>query len=61
MDVRRFGDATLHGWREHVSNGIARRAPVADDVARALLGAFWFAVSLRYVVTSLRAFRRELR
>lgn len=61
MDAKRLGDATLHGWRESVSNKIARRAPMADDVARAVLGALWFAVSLGYVVRTLRALRRELR
>ncbi|MBA2615820.1 MAG: hypothetical protein H0U90_08640 [Actinobacteria bacterium] len=61
MDAKRLGDATLHGWRETVSNKVARRAPIGDDVARAALGALWFAISLQYVVRSLRALRRELR
>lgn len=61
MDAKRLGDATLHGWREKVSDRVARRAPVADDVARAVLGLFWFAVSLRYVVRSVRALTRHLR
>ncbi len=61
MDLRRLGDATLHGWRAKVSNRVARRAPVADDVARAILGAAWFALSLAYVVRSLKALARELR
>jgi hypothetical protein len=61
MDARRLGDATLHGWREQVSDRVARRAPVADDVARAALGVLWFAISLAYVVRSVRALARELR
>jgi hypothetical protein len=61
VDTKTFGDATLHGWREKVSNRVARRVPVADDVARAVFGLFWFAVSLRYVVRSVGALTRELR
>ena len=61
MDAKRLGDAMLHGWREKLSDRVARRAPVADDVARAALGVVWFAISLRYVVRSLRALSRELR
>jgi hypothetical protein len=51
MDVTRLGQAGLHGWRERA----------ADRVARAALGALFFALSLRYVVRSLRAVARELR
>ena len=61
MDVTRLGHAGLHGWREKVADQVARRAPVADDVARAALGALFFALSLRYVIRSLRAAARELR
>jgi hypothetical protein len=61
MDARRFGDATLHGWRAKVSDRVARRAPVADDVARAALGGLFFLLSLRYVVRSLRTAAREIR
>jgi hypothetical protein len=52
------GDVGLHGWKEKVANEVARRAPVADDVVRAALGALF---SLRYVIRSLRAVSRELR
>ena len=58
MDVTRLGQAGLHGWRERAADRVARRAPVADDVARAALGALFFALSLRYVVRSLRAVAR---
>jgi hypothetical protein len=61
MDVKRLGHAGLHGWREKLADRVAKRAPVADDVVRAALGAFFFAVSLRYVIRSLRAAARELR
>ena len=61
MDATRLGQAGLHGWREKVADRVAKRAPVADDVARAVLGGVFFALSLRYVVRSLRAAARELR
>jgi hypothetical protein len=61
MDVKRLGHAGLHGWRAKLADRVAKRAPVADDVARAALGVFFFAVSLRYVIRSLRAAARELR
>ncbi len=61
MDVKRLGQAGLHGWKEKFADRVARRAPVADDVARAALGAVFFALSLRYVIRSLRAAARELR
>jgi hypothetical protein len=61
MDVTRLGQAGLHGWRERVADPIARRAPVADDVVRAAFGAVFFALSLAYVVKSVRALVRELR
>ncbi len=61
MDVKALGHAGLHGWREKAAERVARRAPVADDVARAALGFFFFAVSLRYVLKTLRDVARELR
>jgi hypothetical protein len=61
MDVTRLGHAGLHGWRKKVADRVAKRAPVADDVARAALGALFFALSLRYVIRSLGAAARELR
>jgi hypothetical protein len=61
MDVKALGHAGLHGWRKTLAERVARRAPIADDVVRAALGAFFFVVSLRYVIDSLRAAARELR
>ncbi len=61
MDLTRLGQAGLHGWRERVADPIARRAPVSDDVVRAAFGAVFFALSLAYVVKSVRALVRELR
>jgi hypothetical protein len=61
VDAKTVGDAGLHGWKETLANAVARRAPVADDVVRAVLGTLFFALSLRYVIRSLRAVGRELR
>ena len=61
MDLKALGQAGLQGWRETVANRVARVSPVPDDVARALLGAVFFALSLAYVVRSLRQVARELR
>ena len=61
MGLTRLGHAGLHGWRAQLAERVAKRAPIADDVARALLGAFFFAASLRYVIRTLRDLARELR
>jgi hypothetical protein len=61
MDVKALGHAGLHGWRETLADRVARRAPIADDVARAALGGLFFLLSLRYVVRSVRAAVREIR
>ncbi len=61
MDLTALGHTGLHGWREKLAYRVARRVPVADDVARAVLGAFFFAVSLRYVIKTLRDVAGELR
>lgn len=60
MDAKALGDAGLHGWKEKVADRVAKRAPIADDIVRAGLGALFFALSLRYVIRSLLAARREL-
>jgi hypothetical protein len=60
MDAKALGHAGLHGWKEKVADTVARRAPIADDVVRAALGALFFALSLRYVIRSLLAAKREL-
>lgn len=61
MDFKALGHAGLHGWREQLAHRVARRAPIADDVGRALLGVFFFAISLRYVLKTIRDVTRELR
>lgn len=59
--MKAVGQAGLHGWRENVADRIARRAPFGDDAVRAALGALFFALSLRYVIRSVRAASREFR
>ena len=59
--MKAIGHAGLHGWRRKVADGVAARAPFADDAVRAVLGALFFALSLRYVIRSLGAAARELR
>jgi hypothetical protein len=54
MKVQDLGDATLHGWKERVADTAARKAPVRDEYVRAALGLVFLALSLRYVVKSLR-------
>jgi hypothetical protein len=61
VDPVRLGHAGLHGWKEGFADRIAKRAPVADDVARAALGGLFFFLSLRYVIRSIRAAAQELR
>jgi hypothetical protein len=61
VDAKTVGDAGLHGWKETFANAVARRTPVADVVVRAALGTLWVALSLRYVIRSLRAVGREPR
>ena len=61
MNARTLGDVTLHGWREKAASRIGRRAPLADDLVRAALGVVFFALSVQYVVRTLRAVTRELR
>jgi hypothetical protein len=53
------GQAGLQGWRAKVADGIAEplagRTPLDEDQARALLGALFFALSVMYIVKTVRA------
>jgi hypothetical protein len=49
----RVGHAGLIGWREKVANVVAPRAPIADDTARALIGAAFFVLSVYYVIQTV--------
>jgi len=53
------GQAGLQGWREKVADGVAgpvsERTPLGEDQVRALLGGVFFALSVMYVVKTVRA------
>ena len=47
------GHAGLIGWREKVANVVAPRVPIADENARALIGAAFFVLSVYYVAATI--------
>ncbi|MGI8623421.1 MAG: hypothetical protein ACR2NB_08035 [Solirubrobacteraceae bacterium] len=55
----RVGQAGLQGWREKVADGIAEplsdRTPLDEDQVRAVIGSIFFALSVMYVVKTLRS------
>ncbi|WP_092203947.1 hypothetical protein [Blastococcus tunisiensis] len=58
MDAIAVGKAGLQGWREKVADAVAepvaRRAGVADDQVRAVIGALFLVLSVMYVVNAVR-------
>ncbi len=54
---KELGHAGLTGWREKVADAVAphaaRRGPVDEDQARALVGALFFGLSLYYVISTV--------
>ena len=65
MDVTRLGETALTGWRKKVADAVAgpasSRLPVDADQVRALLGAVFFALAVRYVVATIRNATRSAR
>ena len=57
------GQAGLQGWRGKVADGvadpIAKRTPLDEDQARALIGAAFFVLAVVYVVKTITAAARE--
>ena len=53
------GQAGLQGWREKVADGVAeplsKRTPLEEEQVRALIGGVFFALSVLYVVKTVRA------
>ncbi len=53
-----IGKAGLEGWRVKVADGLAdplaSRTPLSKDHVRALVGALFFVLSVKYVVSTLR-------
>lgn len=58
MDLVGLGQTGLVGWREKVADGVSRplasRSPLSEDQVRALVGATFFALSVYYVVDTVR-------
>jgi len=54
MDRIEVGKAGLAGWRAKVADAVAdplsARAPLSADAVRALIGAVFFVMSVKYVV-----------
>jgi hypothetical protein len=52
-DATQFGHAGLVGWRKAIADRVAppaaRRGPVSEDQARAIIGAAFFLLSAYYV------------
>ncbi len=61
MDSVALGKKGLVGWREKVADGvsgpIASRSPLSEDQVRAIIGATFFALSVYYVVDTVRRSR----
>jgi hypothetical protein len=60
-----LGQTGLQGWRAKVADGIAepvaQRAPLDAEQVRAALGALFFALSVMYIVKTVKAATREAR
>ena len=58
MDAISLGQKGLVGWREKVADAVsgpvAGRAPLSEEQVRALVGATFFALSVYYVVDTVR-------
>ena len=58
MDAKTMGQAGLAGWRAKVADAVAapvaRRSGLDDDQVRAAVGALFFALSVVYVVGTVK-------
>lgn len=58
-----LGQAGLQGWREKVADMVAPRlagrAPIEEEHVRAVIGAVFFALSVSYIVKTVRAALRD--
>lgn len=63
MDAIAVGKAGLQGWRGKVADAVAgpvaKRAGVADDQVRAVVGALFLALSVMYVVGAVKRLASE--
>ncbi len=64
-DVTSVGKAGLQGWRQKAGDlaapALARRTPLEEDQARALLGALFFVLSVMYIAKTIATVSKELR
>lgn len=64
-DATKLGQAGLKGWREKVADGVAprvaRKTPLAEDQARALVGALFFVLAVMYIAKATATLLREAR
>ena len=65
MDAVAVGKQGLVGWREKVADGVSgpvsSKSPLSEEQVRALIGAAFFALSLYYVIDTLRRVAAEVR
>jgi hypothetical protein len=58
VDATELGQSALVGWREKVANGVAwplaKRTGVSEEPICAAVGALFFALSVYYVVSTVR-------
>ena len=57
-DMTQVGQAGLQGWRAKAGDlaapALARRTPLGEDQARALIGALFFVLAVTYVVKTVK-------
>lgn len=61
----RAGHAGLQGWRKKVADTVAEpvagKTPLDEDHVKALIGAAFFALSVLYVLKTVKAATRDVR
>ncbi len=64
-DLTTLGQTGLKGWRvavgDRLAGPISQRTPLRADQVRALFGAVFFGLALKYVVTTARDLARQAR
>lgn len=62
MNVKRYADVGLHGWKgkagRELAARVAPRTPLRAEHLQTVFGALAFALSLRYVLQTLLALKR---
>ena len=65
MNVERYAEAGLHGWKgkagRRAADTLSEHTPFRGEHLKALFGALAFAASLRYVLKTLLALSRDRR